>query len=150
MIRVSNYLTELKGIAIGVLMTLNIDVKIAEALSILMLIDLAFGVTKAIYLPQLKFEFKELFKGLTVKFMTLTLPLIFALTVKHLGMGDLGFLISVVLKLFLIAETISIYNSFLSIKKGEPIKQTDLITVTIEKIQSYFKAAFDKLIGGLK
>lgn len=150
MIRVTNYLTELKGIAIGVLMTLNIDVKIAEALSILMLIDLAFGVTKAIYLPQLKFEFKELFKGLTVKFMTLTLPLIFALTVKHLGMGDLGFLISVVLKLFLIAETISIYNSFLSIKKGEPIKQTDLITVTIEKIQSYFKAAFDKLIGGLK
>lgn len=150
MIRVSNYLTELKGIAIGVLMTLNIDVKIAEALSILMLIDLAFGVTKAIYLPQLKFEFKELFKGLTVKFMTLTLPLIFALTVKHLGMGDLGFLISVVLKLFLIAETISIYNSFLSIKKGEPIKQTDLITVTIEKIQSYFKATFDKIIGGLK
>lgn len=150
MIRVTNYLTELKGIAIGVLMTLNIDVKIAEALSILMLIDLAFGVTKAIYLPQLKFEFKELFKGLTVKFMTLTLPLIFALTVKHLGMGDLGFLISVVLKLFLIAETISIYNSFLSIKKGKPIKQTDLITATIEKIHSYFKATFDKIMGGLK
>ena len=142
-----NYINEIKVFLYGVFISLNIDINIAKILVILMTIDLAFGMVKAIHLSDMRFSFKILFKGICLKMLVLLLPMVTALTAKGLGFEEFEFMISLVMKLFIIAETISIYNSFLSIKKGKEIKQNDLIAEIVDKIQVFLKNKFDKLLS---
>lgn len=140
-----NYSNELKALFYGALLTLQIDMDTAQILVVLMLLDTLFGMIKAALIPELTFKWKELFKGLSIKLIILLIPMTVALVAKGLGMNEFKMIVGVVIKALIIAEGISIWNSFLSIKKGEVVKQTDLVAVLIERISNYFKSIFDKL-----
>lgn len=143
----SGNVNEIKVFVSGALISLNINAEIANILLILMGIDLIFGVVKAFYITDLNFDFKELFKGITVKLLILTVPMVFALVAKGIGIGNFTFVVDAVFKLFILAEGFSIYNSFLSIKKNKAIKQTDLISVIVERIQNYFKNKVEAILN---
>lgn len=143
----ANNVNEIKVFVSGALIFLNINADIANILLLLMGFDLAFGIVKAFYISEMEFDFKELFKGITVKLLILTVPMIFALVAKGVGIGNFTFVVDTVFKLFILAEGFSIYNSFLSIKKNKVIKQTDLISVIVERMQGYFKNKIDAILN---
>jgi hypothetical protein len=140
-----DYSNELKSLIYGAILFLQIEIDVALILITLMCLDSVFGMTKAILIDTLTFSWKELFKGICIKLVILLIPMTVALVAKGLGMNEFKILVGVVMKALIIAEGSSIWNSFLSIKKGEDIKQTDLVAVLIERISKYFKDLFDKL-----
>lgn len=140
-----DYSNELKSLIYGAILFLQIEIDVALILITLMCLDSVFGMTKAILIDTLIFSWKELFKGICIKLVILLIPMTVALVAKGLGMNEFKILVGVVMKALIIAEGSSIWNSFLSIKKGEDIKQTDLVAVLIERISKYFKDLFDKL-----
>lgn len=145
MTQLHDYSNELKSLAYGAILFLQIELDVALILISLMCLDTLFGMIKATLIETLTFSWKELFKGLCVKLIILLIPMTVALVAKGLGMSDFKILVGIVMKALIIAEGSSIWNSFLSIKKGEEIKQTDLVAVLIERISKYFKSIFDKL-----
>lgn len=142
---IHDYSNELKSLIYGAILFLQIEIDVALILISLMCLDTLFGMIKATLIETLTFSWKALFKGLCVKLIILLIPMTVALVAKGLGMSDFKILVAVVMKALVISEGSSIWNSFLSIKKGEEIKQTDLVAVLIERISSYFKSIFDKL-----
>lgn len=142
---IHDYSNELKSLIYGAILFLQIEIDVALILISLMCLDTLFGMIKATLIETLTFSWKALFKGLCVKLIILLIPMTVALVAKGLGMSDFKILVGVVMKALVISEGSSIWNSFLSIKKGEEIKQTDLVAVLIERISSYFKSIFDKL-----
>lgn len=145
MTNIHDYSNELKSLIYGAILFLQIEIDVALILISLMCLDTLFGMIKATLIETLTFSWKALFKGLCVKLIILLIPMTVALVAKGLGMSDFKILVAVVMKALVISEGSSIWNSFLSIKKGEEIKQTDLVAVLIERISSYFKSIFDKL-----
>ena len=142
---IHEYSNELKSLIYGAILFLQIETDVALIVVILMCLDSLFGMTKAILIETMNFSWKELFKGICIKLIILLIPMTVALVAKGLGMNEFKILVSVVMKALVIAEGSSIWNSFLSIKKGEEIKQTDLVAVLIERISKYFKSIFDKI-----
>lgn len=145
MTNIQDYSNELKSLIYGAILFLQIEIDVALILISLMCLDTLFGMIKATLIETLTFSWKALFKGLCVKLIILLIPMTVALVAKGLGMSDFKILVAIVMKALVISEGSSIWNSFLSIKKGEEIKQTDLIAVLIERISNYFKSIFDKL-----
>jgi hypothetical protein len=145
MTNLHNYSNELKSLIYGAILFLQIEIDVALILISLMCLDTLFGMIKATLIETLVFSWKALFKGLCVKLIILLIPMTVALVAKGLGMSDFKILVAIVMKALVISEGSSIWNSFLSIKKGEEIKQTDMVAVLIERISSYFKTIFDKL-----
>lgn len=145
MTNIHDYSNELKSLIYGAILFLQIEIDVALILISLMCLDTLFGMIKATLIETLTFSWKALFKGLCVKLIILLIPMTVALVAKGLGMSDFKILVAVVMKALVISEGSSIWNSFLSIKKGEEIKQTDLVAVLIERISNYFKSIFDKL-----
>jgi hypothetical protein len=145
MTNIQDYSNELKSLIYGAILFLQIEIDVALILISLMCLDTLFGMIKATLIETLTFSWKALFKGLCVKLIILLIPMTVALVAKGLGMSDFKILVAVVMKALVISEGSSIWNSFLSIKKGEEIKQTDMVAVLIERISSYFKTIFDKL-----
>lgn len=145
MTNIHEYSNELKSLIYGAILFLQIEIDVALILISLMCLDTLFGMIKATLIETLTFSWKALFKGLCVKLIILLIPMTVALVAKGLGMSDFKILVAIVMKALVISEGSSIWNSFLSIKKGEEIKQTDLVAVLIERISNYFKSIFDKL-----
>jgi phage-related holin len=145
MTNLHNYSNELKSLIYGAILFLQIEIDVALILISLMCLDTLFGMIKATLIETLVFSWKALFKGLCVKLIILLIPMTVALVAKGLGMSDFKILVAIVMKALVISEGSSIWNSFLSIKKGEEIKQTDMVAVLIERISNYFKSIFDKL-----
>jgi len=141
-----NYYNEFKTLFYGILLTLQIQIDVAFILVILMGLDTIFGMIKASLLSELTFNWKLLFRGLCIKLIILLIPMTVALVAKGLGMDEFKIIIIAVIKMLIIAEGISIWNSFLSIKKGEVVKQTDLVAVLIERLSDYFKSIFDQFL----
>lgn len=142
----SGRINEIKVFVYGILVSLQINIYMTKILIVLMFADTAIGMLKHAFLPQLVFSMKELLKGLILKLLLLFIPMIFALTAKAIGFSEFEIVLSVIIRLIIIAETISIYNSYLSLRKGEPIKQTDFIAVMLDKLQSFLKNKFEQII----
>lgn len=140
-----NYSSELKAMLYSAFIFLQIQVDVAMILIILMTIDTIFGMIKASLIVSLTYSWKALFKGLCVKLVILLIPMTVALVAKGLGMTEFKVVVTMVMKALVIAEGVSIWNSILSIKKGEVVQQTDLVAVLIERLSNYFKSVFDKL-----
>lgn len=129
---------EIKGFVIGFLIANNIDIDLAFYLSLLMVADTCFGLFKYALVDELKFSIKNLFKGILVKIIMLTIPIVFVLTANGLKL-DFAIIIDLFMKAMLVGEVISIINNFNSIRMNKEVKSDDFLSTILNRIANFLK-----------
>ena len=127
----------------GIFLFLDMDIDIVKILGILMAVDTALGVIKALRLRQ-KVSFKRLIWGMITKISVLIVPMVLALVAKALSF-DFTWFVSAVLNILVLAEGFSAISNIISIKEGKQIENQDFITKLLHGI----RAGLGKLINNL-
>ena len=134
---------KVQGFVYAGLAFLNINVDIFGILILLMIADTAFGALKSTIIPNLAFNFKAMYIGISVKSVLLLIPMLTALTSIALGYEEYKWILDYVIKAIILSEFISIVTNFLSIRKRENIKSPDILAILL----NYLK---DKVMDGIK
>jgi len=121
---------------------LNLDHEVFGILMILMLIDSGLGALKAVRVG-LKFRFKTLLWGITMKLIFLLIPVVLALTAKSLGY-DFTIAIQIVLSLLTVSEVYSIMGNIYMAKNKVIIEKMDVISSMIMTLRK----ALARLVKG--
>ena len=114
----------------------------------LMLLDTVFGITKSIVLGK-KISMQILLIGLLSKFLFILFPLVLALIGKGVNF-DFRWAVTTVLSLMIVAEGISIFTSFLSIRTKKEIRQEDYITKILIAIRDMLKSVLNQLFDKIR
>jgi hypothetical protein len=121
---------------------LNLDHEVFGILMILMLIDSGLGALKSVRVG-LKFRFKTLLWGITMKLIFLLIPVVLALTAKSLGY-DFTIAIQIVLSLLTVSEVYSIMGNIYMAKNKVIIEKMDVISSMIMTLRK----ALARLVKG--
>jgi len=140
------YFNELKAFLYGVVIYLQIDKEIGMVLIFLIFGDMLFGSIKAAVLPNLEFKINIFWIGLLKKSLLLIIIMTLALVAKGLGFTDFKKMVTVVMKIMVLNEGISIINAVRSIWTKQDLKSSDFISILINKIEENLKKYMDKLI----
>lgn len=136
----------MKGLAYGIFVFLNIDTDVVKILMILMAIDTLAGMCKAGVL-KVKISLSVLFWGLMTKLLVLLIPMTLALVGKALKMGDFTPMVAVVLRIVVVAEALSIFTNFYSIRIRKPVENLDIITLLLSSIRKWMLKLIQSLLA---
>lgn len=140
------YIDQLKAFLYGVIVYFQIDKDVAQILIILILSDMLVGAVKAAVVPNLEFKMTTFWTGLLKKALLLLIIMVLALVAKGLGFSDFKQMVAIVMKIMVLNEGISIFNSIRSILAKKEYKSNDFISLLIEKIEKTLTKYMDKLI----
>jgi len=140
------FIDQIKAFLYGVVVYLQIDKEIASVLIILIFIDMFTGAVKASVIPTMKFKSTTFWAGLLKKSLLLIIIMVLALVAKGLGFADFKQMVTIVMKIMVLNEGISIFNSIRSIIAKKEFKSNDFISLLIEKIEYNLTKYMDKLI----
>jgi len=88
----------------------------------------------------------EFWAGLLKKASLLIIIMVLALISKGLGFDDFKQMVTIVMKIMVLNEGISVFNCIRSIRAKKEFKSNDFISVLIEKVESNLTKYMDKLI----
>jgi len=142
----SKYINEIKAFLYGIIVYLQIDKDIASILIYLIFGDMLLGAIKSVVIPTLHFKTSIFWAGLLKKSLLLIIIMILALVSKGLGFQDFEQMVSIVMKIMILNEGISILNSIRSIYTKKEYKSNDFISILIEKIEKNLTMYMDKII----
>lgn len=140
------YLDQLKAFLYGLVIYFQIDKDVAQILIILILSDMFVGAIKAAVIPTMSFKLSTFWAGLLKKALLLLIIMVLALVAKGLGFSDFKQMVAIVMKIMVLNEGISIFNSIRSIMAKKEFKSNDFISLLIEKIEKALTKYMDKLI----
>ena len=140
------YIDQFRAFLYGIVIYLQIDTDIAKVLIYLILFDMFAGAIKAALVPTMEFRFATFWTGLLKKALLLIIIMVLALVAKGLGFSDFKYMVTVVMKIMVLNEGISIFNSIRSIISKKEYKSNDFISLLIEKIEKFLTKYMDKLI----
>lgn len=140
------YINEIKAFLYGLIIYLQIDKDIAEVLVYLIISDMFFGAIKAAVVPEMNFRVSTFWAGLLKKSLLLIVIMVLALTAKGLGFSDFKLMVTIVMKIMVLNEGISVFNSIRSIMAKKEFKSNDFISILIERIERYLTKYMEKLI----
>lgn len=141
-----NYISELKAFLYGSIIYLQIDKEVAKVLIILIFLDMILGTLKSVFLENLKFSLEIFWKGFLKKVLLILVVMVLALVARGLGFDDFKIMVTTVMKIMILNEGISAFNSVRSIYDKKEYKSNDFISILIEKISNYLIAYLDKLL----
>ncbi|WP_419767235.1 phage holin family protein [Arcobacter sp.] len=123
---------------------LKLDVEMVTILCVLIAIDYSLGLIKSIKFKT--FQYKVMISGIVAKVVILIIPISISFMFIGIKLFDVfGGYVSTIIKLLIIAETISILLNAISIYSGEEIEKPDLINKLTHKIRKFIEK-FYKLI----
>ena len=128
---------------------LDIDSEVVEILFYLMLIDTISGIWKVIRVPELRFSFKELRLGFISKLMILFIPMSVALVAKGVGFDFKGF-VTIIVKLLVVEQGISIVTNGIAIKQRKDLKNEDYVSMILHAIRDYFIGFVTTMVDNIK
>ena len=140
------YIDQFRAFLYGVVMYLQIDTDIAKVLIYLILFDMFAGAIKSVLVPTMEFRLTTFWIGLLKKALLLIIIMVLALVAKGLGFSDFKQLVTIVMKIMVLNEVISIFNSIRSIISKKEYKSNDFTSLLIEKIEKVLTKYMDKLI----
>lgn len=140
-----NYLVYFKILLFSIAQYLVLDQHTFEILFYLMTLDTVTGIIKAIVLKERRFTFQVLLWGLLTKMGVLIIPVSLALLAKGLEF-DFRWFVLMVMHVLLISETFSIFSNTLSIKRREPIKSVDFVSMLLNAVRNGLKKMIDRLL----
>jgi hypothetical protein len=111
---------------------LSINESVLKWFFIIMAFDMLMGSIKSILLLELKFNAKIFFFGLMRKLTLVFLVLFVATLGIGLGYADMKSITTIVMRIFMISEGISVLYNFKSILSGKETKAEDFISLFIE------------------
>ena len=145
--KLTNYANEIKTLLYSFLIYLKIDHDIAIIVVVLIFTDMFVGAIKSVSLPTMKFSITVFWQGLIKKSILLIIVMVLALTAKGLGFDDFKLMVTTVIKIMILNECISIFNSCRSILDKKQHKSSDFISKLIEVIGNYLLFYIDKLFS---
>ncbi|MBF05036.1 MAG: hypothetical protein CMP76_17300 [Flavobacterium sp.] len=137
---------QIKAFFYGLIVYFQIDKDIAIVLIILIFVDMALGSIKAAVVPELSFRISSFWSGLLKKVLLLIIIMVLALVAKGLGFSDFKQMVSIVMKIMVLNEGISVFNCIRSIIAKKEYKSSDFISVLIQKIEYNLTKWMDKLM----
>ena len=137
---------QIKAFFYGLIVYFQIDKDIAIVLIILIFVDMALGSIKAAVVPELSFRISSFWSGLLKKVLLLIIIMVLALVAKGLGFSDFKQMGSIVMKIMVLNEGISVFNCIRSIIAKKEYKSSDFISVLIQKIEYNLTKWMDKLM----
>lgn len=140
------YIDQIRAFLYGVIVYFQIDKEIAQILVFLILGDMVIGAIKAAVVPTMEFRMSTFWTGLLKKALLLLIIMVLALVAKGLGFSDFKQMVTIVMKIMVLNEGISIFNSIRSIISKKEFKSNDFISLLIEKIEKVLTKYMDKLI----
>jgi len=140
------FINEIKAFLYGLIIYFQIDKEIAGILMALILADMFLGGIKASVIPEMKFSMSSFWAGLLKKASLLIIIMVLALISKGLGFDDFKQMVTIVMKIMVLNEGISVFNCIRSIRAKKEFKSNDFISILIEKIESNLTKYMDKLI----
>jgi len=140
------YLNEIKACCYGYFISLQIDGYIAKCLIILIAIDMITGAIKSATLPEMTFKKSILSIGLLKKSVLLIIIMALALMAKGLGFEEFKIGVSVVMKIMILNEGLSVVYNCRSIYDMKEYKSNDFISMLLEKIGNGIILAMEKLM----
>lgn len=141
------YWNEIKAFIYGSFIYLQIDKEIAAILTILIFSDTLVGAIKSVSIPTMDFSMEKFWKGLIKKVLLLIIIMVLALISKGLGFEDFKTMVTVVMKIMLLNEGLSIINGVRSIYDRKEHKNNDFISLLIAKIENYLTFYLDKILS---
>lgn len=138
----------LRACTYGVFAYLSIDVDVVAILSVLMVLDMIFGVAKSIRL-NIKICLKTLTMGFVTKIALFTIPMVVALMGKALG-RDFVWMVDLTAKMLVVNEGFSILANILSIKQGKKIENFDFISLLVDSLRDFFINKLKSIIDSKK
>jgi len=145
--KIQDYANEIKTLLYSFLVYLNIDYDVAIILIVLIFTDMIIGAYKSVALPMMSFSIETFWAGLIKKSILLIIVMVLALTAKGLGFNDFRLLVTTVIKIMILNECISIFNSCRSVLDKKQHKSSDFISKLIELIGNYLLFYIDKLFN---
>ena len=145
--KIQDYANEIKTLLYSFLVYLNIDHDIVIILITLIFTDMLVGAIKSVALPSMSFSIAVFWTGLIKKSILLIIVMVLALTAKGLGFNNFRLLVTTVIKIMILNECISIFNSCRSILDKKQHKSSDFISKLIELIGNYLLFYIDKLFS---
>ena len=140
------YIDQLKTFLYGSIIYFQIDTEVSFILMILIFLDMFTGSIKASVLTTMKFKISTFWSGLLKKALLLIVIMVLALVSKALGFTDFKIMVTIVMKIMVLNEAISIFNSIRSISNKKEYKSSDFVSIIIEKIEIYLTKYMDKLM----
>lgn len=140
------FIDQFKAFLYGFVIYFQIDKEIASVLITLILLDMFTGAVKASVIPTMSFKITTFWAGLLKKALLLIIIMVLALVAKGLGFADFKEMATIVMKIMVLNEGISIFNSIRSIIAKKEFKSNDFISLLIEKIEYNLTKYMDKLI----
>lgn len=140
------YINEIKMLIYGWFVSLHIDPYVAKILIALIIIDMATGSIKAAIVPEMSFKKSILSVGLLKKSVLLIIIMVLALIAKGLGFSDFTYLVTIVMKVMVLNEGLSILYNCRSIYDMKEYKSNDFISKLLEKIGAVIINIMEKLI----
>lgn len=125
---------------------LNINETVLFWFCVIMGFDMLLGAVKSVVVPELNFNVKLFFFGALRKIALITLILFMATLGKGLGFEDLKMVITVFMRILMVAEGISVLYCFKSIWNKKEEKPSDLISKLIDYLIKKLGIMFEKLI----
>jgi len=113
---------------------LSINQTVLKWFFIIMLFDMVLGSIKSIVLTDLKFNAKVFFFGLMRKLTLVFLVLFVATLGIGLGYVDMKSITTIIMRIFMISEGISVLYNVKSIMSGKESKAEDFISIFIESL----------------
>jgi len=140
------FIGQVKAFLYGVILYLQMDKEVSIVLITLIFMDMLFGSVKAALVPTMSFKMSTFWVGLLKKALLLSIVMVLALVSKGLGFSDFRQMVIIVMKIMVLNEGISVFNSIRSIWNKKEYKSNDFISLLIEKIESNLTKYMDKLI----
>jgi len=120
---------------------LKLDAEMVAILCVLIAIDYFLGFIKSLKFRT--FQYKVMISGIVAKVVILIIPISLSFMFIGIQLFDVfGGYVSTVLKLLIVAETISILLNGMSIYSGEDIEKPDLINKLTHKIRKFIEKLY--------
>jgi toxin secretion/phage lysis holin len=146
-IPMEQFINQVKTFLYGIILYLQIDAEIARVLIYMIFLDMILGSVKAVLVPEMKFSLQTFWQGLIKKCVLLIIVMVLALTALGLGFADFREMVSTVMKIMIVNEAISAFNSIRSIYAKKEHKSSDFISILIEKIEGFLTKKMNQLIN---
>ena len=140
------FINEIKAFLYGALIFFQMEKETSAILITLIFADMFFGAVKASVVPTMKFQMSTFWSGLLKKALLLIIIMLLALLMRGFGYTDYKNIVSIVMKIMILNEGLSVLNSIRSIWQKKEFKANDFISVLIEKIEKALTRFMDKLI----
>ena len=140
------FINQVKTFLYGVVIWLQIDTDIATVLIYLIFLDMVVGSVKASVISSLRFTFNAFWHGFLKKCLLLIIVMVLALTALGLGFADFQEMVSTVMKIMIVNESISIFNNIRSIYSRKVYKSGDFVSVLLEKVEGYLSKTLNRLM----